>query len=164
MGNRTWRQRALLHLGSIGPLGHLPASGTVTVVVAGVPLYLLMHRIPLAIYLPIVLTFTLLAVVVHQRGDAILGEKDSRRLVWDELAGFMIAVMALPFTSELAIIAVVTERAFDILKVPPAKWIEDHGPGGWGVVGDDVIAGLYTCFILHVLANLAPTLVGLGAN
>ena len=155
-------RRVLLLAGSIGPLGHLPASGTVTVALVGVPLYALMCELPPSAYLAITTVFALLAVIVHHLGDAILGEKDSRRLVWDELAGFMIAVAGLPFTAQLAVTALLVERFFDIVKVPPARWIEDHVPGGWGVVGDDVIAGLYACGILHLLAHLAPSRAGLA--
>ncbi len=78
-------------------------------------------------------------------------------LVWDELAGYMVAVVGLPFTWQLALAAFLIERILDILKIPPANWIEDHVPGGWGVVGDDIIAGLYTCGILHAIARAAPS-------
>ncbi len=91
-------------------------------------------------------------------GDRILGEKDSRRLVWDELAGFMIAVAFVPFTWQLALLAFVLERAFDVLKIPPANLIENHWPRGWGVVCDDIVAGLYTCGILHLLLYFKPSL------
>jgi phosphatidylglycerophosphatase A len=53
------------------------------------------------------------------------------------------------------------ERVIDIVKVPPARWIERSWPGGWGVVGDDVAAGLYTCAILHVTIHFRPDVVGL---
>ena len=100
--------------------------------------------------------FITAAVWLHNTGDRILGEKDSRRLVWDELAGFFVAITLVPFTWQLAVIALLLERFLDITKFPPAKWIEDHWPGGFGVVGDDIVAGLYTCAILHALIRYAP--------
>lgn len=154
----TGRDRALLLVGSIGPMGHLPASGTATVGIVGVPLFWYMHDWSPAVYLTVTLAFCGAAVCVHTVGDRILGEKDSRRLVWDELAGFMIAVAFVPFTWQLAVLAFVLERVFDILKIPPANVIETRWPRGWGVVGDDVVAGLYTCGILHLLLYFNPSL------
>ena len=158
---RTPAQSTILLIGSIGPLGHLPASGTVTVAVVGIPLFWLMHDWSPAIFVVATLAFTAASIYVHQVGDRILGEKDSRRLVWDELAGFLFAVAFVPFTWELAILAFFLERGIDIVKVPPARQIENSWPGGWGVVGDDVVAGLYTCVILHVVMFFLPSLAGL---
>lgn len=159
------RHRALLLAGSIGPLGHLPASGTVTVAVVGLPLFWLVHDLHLPGWAYIVGTalFTAASGWLHQTGDRLLGESDSRLLVWDELTGFLFAVAFVPFTWQLAILAFLLERAIDIAKVPPANWIENSWPGGWGVVGDDVVAGLYACGILHVVIMIAPTWVGAGS-
>lgn len=157
---RTPGQRILLLIGSVGPLGYAPASGTVTVAVAGIPLLWALHTLPLAAYLAVTAALTAAAVVVHDAGDRILGEKDSRKLVWDELAGFMVAMTLVPFTWQLVTIGFFLERLIDIAKIPPANLIEKHVPGGWGVVGDDLMAGAYTCAILHLLIHYAPAWVG----
>ena len=65
-----------------------------------------------------------------------------------------------PFTWQLALVAFAVERALDISKFPPAGWVERRVPGGWGVVGDDLVAGGYTCLVLHGLCLFAPNLVG----
>jgi phosphatidylglycerophosphatase A len=159
---KPW-QRILLLVGSVGPLGHTPASGTVTVALFGVPLYLLMAQylddVPYAV---VTVVFCLAAVWVHQVGDGILGVKDSRKLVLDELAGFWVAMIAVPVTWQLVVLGFVFERALDIFKVFPANLVERKVPGGWGVVGDDVVAGLYTLGVLHLACYLVPGLVGVG--
>jgi phosphatidylglycerophosphatase A len=157
-----FKERVIILVGSIGPLGHLPASGTVTVAVVGVPLFRLMHSWPRLTYALVTCVFIALSIWIHHVGDRILGEKDSRKLVWDELAGFLVAVAFVPFTWQLALLALLFERVLDIVKVPPANWIERSWPGGWGVVGDDLVAGLYTCAILHTLIRLTPTWLGTG--
>ncbi len=159
---RTAGQRVLLLIGSIGPLGHAPASGTVAVAVAGIPLFLLMHRLPLPWYLAGVVVLTAVAVWVHHLGDRILGEKDSRKLVLDELVGFAVAMTAVPATWQLIVLGFFLERGIDIVKVPPANLIEQKVPGGWGVVGDDVVAGLYTLALLQAGCHLAPGWLGLA--
>ena len=165
---RTTAERILLWVGSIGPLGYVPASGTVAVAVAGVPLYLLMHaHLPTWGYGLVTAVVTLAGVWIHQVGDRILGEKDSNKLVVDELAGYFIAMTAVPAfgvtpTWQLVVLGFVLERGIDIVKVPPARWIERCWPGGWGVVGDDVVAGMYAFLLLHAVMRLAPSLVGIG--
>lgn len=146
---RTLGQRVLLLVGSIGPLGHMPASGTVAVAVAGVPLAYLMRTTlsPWAYWLVTAL-FALASIWLHDNGDRLLGEKDSRKLVWDELAGFFVATGIMPLTWPMFVMAFFLERIIDIVKVPPANWIENKWPGGWGVVGDDLVAGAYTLLIL----------------
>jgi len=158
----TASERLLIWIGALGPLGYLPASGTVTVAAVGIPLFWLMHDWGPVVYISTMLAFTAVSVLLHHVGDKILGEKDSRHLVWDELVGFMFAAMFLPFTWQLATLIFFVERAIDIVKVPPARWIENKWPGGWGVVGDDVVAGLYTCAIAHAIIRIAPAWLGLS--
>lgn len=152
---RPIHHKILLLVGSVGPLGHLPASGTVTVALVGVPLYRLMSGFSHGQYAIIVLLFTIASVFLHAKGDKLLGESDSRKLVWDELVGFGWAVAFLPFSWPLAVLAFLIERSIDIVKVPPARWIDNNWHGGVGVVLDDVVAGLYTLAILHALIYLA---------
>lgn len=157
----TRLQKLFILVGSLGPLGHMPASGTVTVAVVGLPLFWLCDGVRWELFLAGTIAFAGVAVWLHHLGDRILGEKDSRTLVWDELAGFFVAVAFVPFTWKIAVIAFLLERCLDISKFPPAKWIEDHWPGGFGVVGDDLVAGAYTCAILHALMRFMPGWVGI---
>lgn len=159
----TTFQRLLLSVASFGPLGYLPASGTVTVGLVGVPMFYFLHAWPAAAYVAFTLAFIAAAIALHDWGDRLLGTKDSGLLVWDEIAGFLVAVAFVPFTWRLAIIAFFVQRSLDIVKIPPAPWIEKRWPGGWGVVGDDLLAGVYTCALLHLLIHFAPGVVGITA-
>src|SRR3990172_8277899 len=159
----TKRQRLLLAVVSLGPIGYLPASGTVAVAIVGVPMFYLLDAWPAAAYVTFTLAFTAGAIAPPGWGDRVLGTKDSRVLVWDEIAGFLVAVAFVPFTWRLAFIAFFVQRCLDIVKVPPAPWIEKRWPGGWGVVGDDLVAGIYTCALLHLLIHYAPGVAGVTA-
>lgn len=155
--NRSAGQKCLLLVGSIGPLGHMPASGTVAVAVAGVPLaWLMRENLSLGWYLAVSVVFTLFAIWLHDVGDRLLGEKDSRKLVLDELAGFWFAVVIVPLTWQMFVIAFFAERFIDIAKVPPANIIERRVPGGAGVVLDDVVAGIYTLLLLLAVETWVP--------
>ncbi len=159
---RTTGQRILLLVGSIGPLGHLPASGTVAVAAAGVPAAWLMRTyLSFWTYLLLAVIFTGFSVWLHDVGDRLLGEKDSRKLVLDELAGFWFAVIVVPLTWQMFTLAFFLERFIDIIKVPPANIIENKVPGGAGVVGDDIVAGIYTMLILLAVEHwVRPELWG----
>lgn len=153
----------MLAIGSIGPLGHLPASGTVSVAVVGIPLAWLMRTyLPLWGYVGVWVVFSAASVWVHHVGDQMLGEKDSRKLVLDELVGFWAAVVVMPWTWQTVTAAFFLERIIDIAKVPPANIIEKKVSGGLGVVGDDVVAGVYTMLILLAAEHFGPTAGWLG--
>lgn len=162
--------RFLLFIGSLAYLGYVPiASGTVAVLVVGIPLYLLLavgfgladRPLP---YIGVVAAFTLLSIWIADRVDAALNEKDSKKNVIDELPGYLIALVGVPVTWQLVTAAFFLERAIDISKIWPASWVERRLPGGWGVVLDDVVAGVYTLVILHVAIRLAPAWVGVAAG
>jgi phosphatidylglycerophosphatase A len=165
---RRGSDELLLAVGSLGYIGFVRyASGTISVAVVGVPAYLaakLGWGISNSMYAALVAAFTLLAVWIAGRADDILGEKDSRRSVIDELPGFWIALIALPCTWQIVTGAFFIERALDIMKIWPASWIEKRVAGGWGVVLDDVVAGLYTLAILHAAATWLPARMGIAPS
>ena len=70
------------------------------------------------------------------------GRPDPGFVVVDEVAGQWIALLFCPADWGHAIVALVLFRLFDILKPPPARQLE-RLPAGWGIVFDDVAAGLY---------------------
>ena len=158
-------ERLILLIGSLGPLGLAPASGTVAVAVAGIPLFLLMQHMSLEWYVIVTLLLTAVSIWIHHLGDRILNEKDSGKLVLDELVGFAVAMAVVPIvgisaTWQLIALAFFVERAIDILKIYPANLIERRLPGGWGVVGDDFVAGLYTLILLYLVHHFQPAWIG----
>ncbi len=160
---RPLAHRVLILIGSLGPLGHAPASGTVSVAVAGIPAFWLLSQAPAWVGVVVAVVWTVASIFVHDAGDRILGTEDSGLLVWDELAGYFVATLFLPFTWQIAAASFLLERALDILKVPPARTIENRVAGGLGVVGDDVVAGLYTLAIMQIGIRWVPGWLGLPA-
>ncbi len=162
---RTPTDGLLLFVASFAYLGFVPiAPGTISVAVVGVPLHLLLIgylEIAWTWYVLLVAAGTLFAVWLAGHADRILEEKDSRKSVIDEVPGYLIALIGLPITWQIILAAFLVERAIDIIKVPPAPWIERRVPGGWGVVLDDVVAGLYTLALLHLATYLTPSWFGL---
>ena len=85
-----------------------------------------------------------------QKGEEIFREKDSRKIVIDEIAGFLLANFLSPPELVPTAAAFLLFRFFDIIKVFPAARAE-RIQGGVGVVLDDLVAGLYTFLILRLL-------------
>lgn len=85
------------------------------------------------------------SAVVEQRN----GITDPGLIVIDELVGMWIGLLFLPKTFVLYLFAFLIFRIFDIVKIPPAKQLQNlHG--GWGVMLDDVAAGLYTLILMQI--------------
>ena len=119
---RPLSHRLMLLIGGLGPLGRAPASGTVTVALVGIPVFVAASAldVPLWAYLTALALLTGVSIWIHDVGDRILGEKDSRRLVLDELVGYFIAMIAVSPTWQLIALGFFLERAIDIAKVPGA--------------------------------------------
>lgn len=87
-----------------------------------------------------------------------LGEEDPSRVVIDEVAGQMVALVWLPPTVPVLAAGFLLFRLFDIMKPFPVRRLEKL-PGGLGIVADDLAAGLYSVLLLHVGALLFPALL-----
>ncbi len=96
------------------------------------------------------LTTTLVLVVGIWSSNVVEQEwgKDSSKVVIDEVAGMMISLLFIPFAVRYIIVALVLFRFFDIVKPLYIKKTEQL-PGGWGVMLDDVQAGVYTNLMMQ---------------
>jgi phosphatidylglycerophosphatase A len=80
-----------------------------------------------------------------------LGVHDHGGIVWDEFVGFWIAMAALPVTWQSLILGFVLFRLFDILKPWPISWLDRRVSGGFGIMIDDVIAGIAAAGVITLL-------------
>jgi phosphatidylglycerophosphatase A len=76
--------------------------------------------------------------------------KDSSKIVLDEVAGMMIPLLIVPVQINYVIVSLVLFRFFDIAKPLGIKKLEAL-PGGWGVMGDDVLAGIYAGLLVLLI-------------
>lgn len=86
-----------------------------------------------------------------------LGVKDPGPVVIDEAAGLMVTLIAVPFSWTAACGAFLLFRVMDVLKPPPADRLE-RLPGGWGIVLDDLAAGVYANLALRLSLYLWQTI------
>jgi phosphatidylglycerophosphatase A len=147
-------RRLALLLATWWGVGYCPRVPGTAGTLAAIPFFLLLSLLPLPAYLACVLAIGLIACWAAGEAEHIFQEKDSRRIVIDEVVGFFITMTALPITSPYLIGGFCLFRFFDILKPPPIRLIERKVPGGYGVVLDDVLAGIYAQISLRIIAAL----------
>jgi phosphatidylglycerophosphatase A len=146
--------RFLLFIASGALLGYIPvASGTFGTLV-GIPLFWGFNTLRGSSWVLYISAFVILVLAscwVAGKAEAVLREHDSHKIVIDEIAGYVAATLWLDFTWANVVAAFLIFRLFDIVKPFPAGYIDRRFPGGYGIVLDDVVAGLY--------ANLATRLL-----
>jgi phosphatidylglycerophosphatase A len=101
-----------------------------------------------------VVVVTVVGIWAAHRAERVLGRKDPGAVVIDEVAGMALSVLMVPLTLPVLAVALLLFRFFDIVKPPPARASQQLW-GGFGVVVDDLIAGLYALATLALLRAAA---------
>ena len=79
-----------------------------------------------------------------------LGVHDHGGIVWDEFIGLWITMLWVPLTAVNLLLAFILFRAFDILKPWPIAYLDKRVGGGFGIMIDDVLAGIFANIILQI--------------
>ncbi len=93
---------------------------------------------------------TLVGISAATRVVRASGLKDPQFVVIDEVAGQLVALIAVPLAWKTFLAGLILFRVFDILKPPPLRQLE-RLPEGFGIVADDLGAGIYALIIMHLL-------------
>ena len=95
---------------------------------------------------------TLVGIPAATRGERETGRKDPQFVVIDEVAGQLIALIAVPVFWKSLLTGFILFRVFDTLKPPPVRQLE-RLPEGAGIVVDDIGAGLYALAVMQALLH-----------
>jgi len=118
-----------------------------------VPIYLLLIQTHYLIYSITTVACCLFGINICGIAAKRLGEHDFSGIVWDEVAGFLVTMLFVPFSWTAVIYGFILFRLFDIVKPWPIKWIDAQVEGGFGIMLDDIIAGLFAGGVLFGLQN-----------
>lgn len=123
---------------------------------------LIYYVLPVPSASPIFLSIILLGLIIGIWATGILStdnDPDPGKVVWDEYVGLWITCFLLPKTWGWLICAFFLFRIFDILKPWPIRRVESL-PKGWGIMLDDVLAGIYgsLCINITQILFLSPSL------
>ena len=131
-------------------IGYLKGGGTIAALFCCIFLYFLGSVGHRGLWLPMVsIMITLLGIYCAGRVEPFWG-KDSSKVVIDEVAGMCISLMYIPFLIKYILVAFVLFRFFDIVKPLLIRRLEKW-PGGWGVMADDLLAGIYSNLLMQVI-------------
>ena len=134
--------------------GYAPvAPGTFGTLVA-IPLCYLLSRVSPVYAILILALFTGFAVWMSGEAERIFDKKDSGFIVIDEMAGLLVTLFLIPWSVESVVIGFFLFRLMDIAKPFPIRRLETKLPGGWGVVGDDLLAGVYANVALRFVMRI----------
>ncbi len=134
-----------------GPCGFAPVAPGTFGTLGAIPVYWALHRLAAPLYLVTVVAFVALASYAAERAGRHWGVADASAIVVDEVAGYLVTMALVPFSWPAALLGVLFFRIFDVLKPWPASAL-DRVKNGFGVVMDDVAAGVYAWAALQLVA------------
>ena len=125
------------------------APGTVGTV-AAIPFYLLISSLELPLYTGFLALAFAAGIFLCERASRELRVHDHPGIVWDEFVGFWITMWAVPLGWQSLVAGFVLFRLFDVAKPWPIRWLDKRVDGGFGIMIDDVLAGMISCALLHL--------------
>jgi len=134
-------------------LGYSPiAPGTVGTL-GGIGLFYLVSDLSLPVYSLFLLGFIIVSIWVSTEASVVFSETDPRQVVVDEVCGYLVTMLLIPSSLINVILGFFLFRFFDVLKPPPVGSAE-RLPRGFGIVADDILAGIYSNLILQVITRV----------
>ena len=138
--------------------GFLPTMPGTWGTFAGIPLIIITHRLTSIMQAVVTVVFVTFAASIAGRAEILFEDRDARPIVIDEMVGFLITLLWLPLNFVTLCLGFVLFRLFDIVKPPPIGILEKRLHGGWGIVLDDVLAGVFANVTLRLLLIVAGIL------
>lgn len=150
--NRTTFFQSMKTIATLGPIGYLPASGTMASICT-IPVIILLKTLHLSFYtelLSICIVTMVSALIIHYAKQLSPFVRDPQYIVLDEVVGCLWAFGGISLTIKKVIVGFLLFRFFDIVK-PLGVRLCEQIPGAFGILADDVVAGNYTALLLMLL-------------
>lgn len=152
--NEVWHD-PLFFIGFGLGSGAMPfAPGTFGTLMA-IPFYLLLRPLSLPLYLSVVVVFFILSSILCDYLSRRIHHHDHGGMCIDEFAGFFVTMINAPQGFWWIIVGFLLFRLFDIWKPWPIRFLDEHVHGGFGMVLDDIVAGIYGFIIIQLIGNFA---------
>jgi len=148
---------------SWGPCGYVPVAPGTAGTLGAVPLFWLLRGLPLPLYLVTLLGLFAIAVYSADRAGAYWQVADASPIVIDEVVGYLVTVALVPWSWPAALLAFFLFRLMDVVKPWPASAF-DRVKNGFGVVMDDVAAGVYAFLAFEAIRLGLRLVLGCGGS
>ncbi|TYL46721.1 phosphatidylglycerophosphatase A [Marinomonas sp. IMCC 4694] len=121
---------------------------------AAVPIFIwLLQGLSTTDYLVMLVVTSLVGIYLCGKTSKDMGVHDHSGIVWDEFVGYWITMFLAPEGWMYIVLGFVLFRLFDILKPWPISWVDKHVHGGFGIMLDDILAGLMSFVVLQALVE-----------
>ena len=153
MPEQRWARFLALSLASAGGAGYLPVAPGTWGSALAIAIFVLFSPVGFWRFGVTLVALFFLGIWASDAAERILGSKDDRRIVIDEVGGQLVTLAPLlVLGSSRSLPALVTGfvlfRCFDIWKPGPVRWAERRFAGGVGVMMDDLVAGVLSAVVL----------------
>ena len=124
--------------------------GTAGTVMA-IPVYLLLQPLPLNVYIALVAALFVAGIPICTHTARRMGVHDHPGIVWDEIVGYLVTMTFAPAGWFWTVTGFVLFRLFDIAKPWPIRLLDRSIGGGFGIMVDDLLAGILAAAVLQLL-------------
>lgn len=145
-------KKLFILLATAGGVGYIPFLPGTAGTLVGVVIYLVFHR-----FFPQTLSYSMMLAIfliggtwVSVRCNQYFEGDDNASIVIDELVGFLLTMFLIPFSFRFLLLGFTLFRVIDITKPFKIEKLE-RIPGGWGIMADDIIAGILANLIMQAL-------------
>ena len=145
-------KKAYRAISTVFGIGRVPAAPGTAGSLAGLFLCLILHGYPV-VYVGVFIFLFTAGVISSGRMEEDTGEKDPQSVVIDEFACIFLVYFLVPINVLTIITGFILYRLIDIFKIPPMRSLEKL-KGGWGIMLDDLAAGVYVNVILQAITHL----------
>ncbi len=139
-----------------GGVGYIPVAPGTFGSLYGVLLAFFLSKLSLMAAILFLIGFTIFSIFIAERAEKKIGTKDPSIVVIDEIAGMAVAMFAIDFNMFTAIAGFLLFRIFDITKPFPISFLEKNFSGGYGIVADDIAAGVIANLVIRLPWQLIP--------
>ena len=146
----TFRDKVVLFLATGFGIGHIPVAPGTFGSILGLPLGFVLAELALPVAIAIAGLFVLGSIWIANDAEKLMQKPDPGCIVIDEIAGMAVTLVGLPVDLTMALMGFIIFRILDILKPFPIRYLDQRLAGGWGVVMDDVAAGIIANMILRI--------------
>lgn len=148
--------RLAVLLATVGHIGAIPFAPGTFGSIPGLLLALWLHHLGLWwLEAAVIVIIFVIGAWAATRAEEHYGLIDPGPVVIDEVLGMLVTLAFLPVGTVGAIVGFIVFRVFDVIKPPPARQAE-RLPGGWGVMSDDFMAGVWGLIVMRLLVWMFP--------
>lgn len=137
-------------------IGKFPKAPGTMATLATIPVFMMMSQLMPITYMTLVLVIVIVGLFASQAYESDVVEHDSKEIVIDEVAGYLITMTLVPCNWKTILAGFILFRFFDILKPWPISYLDQNVKGGAGVMVDDIAAGIIGNMVMQLILNYFP--------